>query len=71
MILGGLHVLSCPEEALVHADAIAIGDGVQLWPQILADIEKGTLRQRYEADYSRPYRWIQPRVARSCRASRS
>lgn len=35
VILGGLHVLSCPDEAAEHADAIAIGDGVQLWPQIL------------------------------------
>jgi radical SAM superfamily enzyme YgiQ (UPF0313 family) len=55
VILGGLHVLSCPDEALEHAHAIAIGDGVQLWPQILADIEQGTLERRYEADYSRPY----------------
>jgi radical SAM superfamily enzyme YgiQ (UPF0313 family) len=55
VVLGGLHVLSCPEEALSHADAIAIGDGVQLWPAILADIEAGTLQRRYEADYSRPY----------------
>src|SRR5580698_7619571 len=39
VILGGLHVLSCPEEALEHADAIAIGDGVPLWQQILEDIE--------------------------------
>src|SRR5882672_4014781 len=36
VVLGGLHVLSCPDEALQYADAIAIGDGVQLWPQILA-----------------------------------
>jgi radical SAM superfamily enzyme YgiQ (UPF0313 family) len=55
VILGGLHVLSCPEEALRHADAIAIGDGVQLWPKILADVETGCLRTRYEADFSRPY----------------
>jgi radical SAM superfamily enzyme YgiQ (UPF0313 family) len=55
VILGGLHVLSCPEEALEHADAIAIGDGVQLWPSILSDIERGTLTRHYTADYSRPY----------------
>ncbi len=55
VILGGLHVLSCPDEALEHADAIAIGDGVQLWPQILADVEQGTLQRRYAADYSRAY----------------
>jgi len=43
VVLGGLHVLSCPDEALQFADAIAIGDGVQLWPQILEDLERGTL----------------------------
>ena len=55
VIMGGLHVLSCPDEVLAHADAIALGDGVQLWPQILADIENGTLKRRYSADYTRPY----------------
>jgi radical SAM superfamily enzyme YgiQ (UPF0313 family) len=55
VVLGGLHVLSCPDEALAHADAIAIGDGAQLWPRILGDIEAGTALPRYEADYSRPY----------------
>src|SRR5882724_7228605 len=55
VVLGGLHVLSCPDEALQFADAIAIGDGVQLWPQILEDLERGTLCTRYEADFSRPY----------------
>ena len=55
VILGGLHVLSCPDEAQQHADAIAIGDGVQLWPAILEDIEADCLRPRYEGDFSRPY----------------
>ena len=55
VILGGLHVLSCPEEALEHADAIAIGDGVPLWQQILGDIERGALKRRYQADFARPY----------------
>jgi radical SAM superfamily enzyme YgiQ (UPF0313 family) len=55
VIMGGLHVLSCPEECLRHADAIAIGEGVQLWPRILDDVERGTLRRRYEADFSGPY----------------
>ena len=70
VVLGGLHVLSCPEEALEHADAIAIGDGVQLWPTILADIEHGKLQRRYAADYSRPYRST-PAAAASSRATRS
>jgi radical SAM superfamily enzyme YgiQ (UPF0313 family) len=55
VILGGLHVLSCPDEALLHADAIAIGDGVQIWPRILSDVESDRLQNRYEADFSRAY----------------
>jgi radical SAM superfamily enzyme YgiQ (UPF0313 family) len=55
IVLGGLHVLSCPDEAAAHADAIAIGDGVQLWPQILRDLEAGALKPRYAASYERPY----------------
>jgi len=56
VVLGGLHVLSCPEECAPHADAIAIGDGVQLWPRILADVESGCLRSRYAASYDTDYR---------------
>jgi len=55
VVLGGLHVLSCPEEAAAHADAIAIGDGVVLWPQILADLGGGALKPCYRADFARPY----------------
>src|ERR1700676_903087 len=56
VILGGLHVLSCPEECAPHADALAIGDGVQLWPRILADVESGRLQSRYAASYESDYR---------------
>jgi radical SAM superfamily enzyme YgiQ (UPF0313 family) len=56
VVLGGLHVLSCPEEAAPHADALALGEGVQLWPDILRDIEAGALRRVYRGDYHRPYR---------------
>lgn len=56
VILGGLHVLSCPDEVAPHADALAIGDGVQLWPQILRDVENGTLQPIYRAMYETEYR---------------
>ncbi|HTU32941.1 MAG TPA: radical SAM protein [Candidatus Acidoferrum sp.] len=56
VVLGGLHVLSCPEECAAHADALALGDGVQLWPRILADVEAGCLRSQYAATYENEYR---------------
>src|SRR5216683_6598946 len=55
VILGGLHVLSCPEECAPHADALALGDGVQLWPRILSDVEHGCLQSRYAAGYENDY----------------
>jgi radical SAM superfamily enzyme YgiQ (UPF0313 family) len=55
VILGGLHVLSCPEECAPHADALALGDGVRLWPRILRDVEDGTLQARYLATYENSY----------------
>ena len=56
VVLGGLHVLSCPEECAPYADALALGDGVQLWPRILADVESGCLRSKYTATYESDYR---------------
>jgi radical SAM superfamily enzyme YgiQ (UPF0313 family) len=64
VVLGGLHVLSCPEECAPHADALAVGDGVQLWPRILADVEAGCLQSRYAATYESDYR-LDPAPRRS------
>ena len=56
VVLGGLHVLSCPSECAPYADALAVGDGVQLWPRILADVESGCLQPKYTATYENDYR---------------
>lgn len=56
VVLGGLHVQACPDEAAPHADALAVGDGVALWPLILRDVEAGSLRPVYRARFDRPYR---------------
>ncbi len=55
VILGGLHALSCPEEVAPHADAIATGDGVQTWPQILEDVRAARLQREYHSDFTRAY----------------
>src|ERR1700682_5815907 len=55
VIFGGLHVLSCPDECTPHADALALGDGVQFWPRILRDVEADRLQSRYVATYENDY----------------
>ncbi|RZO65431.1 MAG: B12-binding domain-containing radical SAM protein [Sandaracinaceae bacterium] len=55
VVLGGLHVISCPEECAPHADALAIGDGVQLWGRILDDAAHDRLAPRYEVDFRSDY----------------
>lgn len=60
VVFGGLHVQSCPDEAAPHADALAIGEGTQLWPEILRDVERGGLKPRYAASYEREYQLDPP-----------
>ena len=54
IVLGGLHVLSAPDDCAPHADALAIGEGVQLWGEILRDLEAGRLKPRYDGSYRDP-----------------
>jgi radical SAM superfamily enzyme YgiQ (UPF0313 family) len=48
--LGGWHPSAMPEEAMQHANAIVIGEGEELWPQLLIDVERGKLKQIYRQD---------------------
>ena len=56
VVFGGLHVLSCPEEAAPHADVLVVGEGAQVWPEVLRDAERGALKPRYSGSYHTPYR---------------
>jgi len=60
VVLGGLHVLSCPKEAAPHADALAIGEGTEIWSRILRDVENGQLQKMYRGSYAQPYRAAPP-----------
>ena len=55
VVFGGLHVQSCTQECARHCDILALGDGVQLWGQILADIDAGSWVRTYHAGYRRGY----------------
>ena len=55
VVLGGLHVMACADEAGPHADALALGEGVQIWGQILRDVAAGKLEPVYRGNYREPY----------------
>ena len=50
VVLGGVHPTYCPEEALQNCDAIVCGEAEDLWPQVIADFENGSLRRMYRMD---------------------
>jgi radical SAM superfamily enzyme YgiQ (UPF0313 family) len=50
VVLGGLHVALCPEEAAAHADTIVVGEGEGLIQEMIMDIERGKLRSNYRRD---------------------
>ena len=53
VVMGGPHITEVPDEALGrdggprHADSVALGEADQLWPTIVADAERGTLKDLY------------------------
>ena len=47
VILGGIHVTVCPEEAMRHADAVVTGEAETLWPTVCEDLLTGKLKERY------------------------
>ena len=41
VVIGGLHASFAAEEAKAHADAVCVGEGETLWPQVVADFRRG------------------------------
>ncbi|MDT4966029.1 MAG: hypothetical protein QOJ64_766 [Acidobacteriota bacterium] len=56
VVMGGPHVTEVPDEALGrdggqrHADAIALGEADQTWPQIVMDAARGELKEVYQPE---------------------
>lgn len=49
VVFGGLHATALPEEASAHATAVVRGEGEVVWPELLADAQRGRLRPVYDA----------------------
>jgi radical SAM superfamily enzyme YgiQ (UPF0313 family) len=53
VVMGGPHVTEVPDEALGrdggkrHADAVALGEADETWPVIIADAQRGELKDTY------------------------
>ncbi len=50
VVMGGQHTTLMPEEAAQHADAVVVGEGEELWPRLLDDIEHNGLKRTYRQD---------------------
>src|SRR4051812_1709842 len=49
VVMGGLHVTSCPNEPGQYGASAAIGEGEVIWPAILEDARRGSLQPKYDA----------------------
>jgi len=47
VVMGGIHATMRLGEALAHADAVVTGEAESVWPQVLADVQAGTLQRVY------------------------
>jgi radical SAM superfamily enzyme YgiQ (UPF0313 family) len=48
VVIGGFHASNMPDEARLHSDAVVIGEGELVWPQLLADWRAGSLQPFYK-----------------------
>lgn len=49
VVMGGPHVTALPKEASVYCDAVVVGEGEPVWPDLLADAENDRLQRVYDA----------------------
>jgi radical SAM superfamily enzyme YgiQ (UPF0313 family) len=57
VVLGGFHVSSMINEALEHADAVAVGEAEPVWGQIVEDARAGRLKRIYNGNSFPPLKF--------------
>ncbi len=50
VVLGGLHPSALPEEAILHADSVVIGEAEGVWERLIEDFKKNELKRFYKGD---------------------
>jgi radical SAM superfamily enzyme YgiQ (UPF0313 family) len=49
VVMGGITVSALVEQSLEHCTSVVVGEGEPLWPQVLRDLEAGTLQRIYRS----------------------
>jgi len=49
VVIGGVHASVLPDEAALHCAAVVIGEGENVWPELLRDFSDGRMKARYNA----------------------
>ncbi len=50
VVMGGIHASMLPEEALEHADTVAVGEAENIWPRLIEDFKEGRMGRLYRAE---------------------
>lgn len=50
VILGGIHPSALPDEAILHADVVVVGEAESIWGQLLADAQCGNMARFYHGE---------------------
>ncbi|HPN88732.1 MAG TPA: radical SAM protein, partial [Candidatus Omnitrophota bacterium] len=48
VVMGGPHVTALPQEALEHCDSVVLGEAESVWPEVIKDFERASLKNIYE-----------------------
>jgi len=56
VVMGGIHATMCRDEAAEHVDALVIGEAEAIWPEVLNDAARGSLKRVYEGGFADPSR---------------
>ena len=48
VVMGGIHATTCTDEVMDRVDAVVTGEAEGVWPQVLEDARRGSLKRRYD-----------------------
>lgn len=60
VLMGGMHPSIVPDDAAPHCDSICLGEAEGLWPEIVLDLRRGALKERYGPGMASAAQWVRP-----------